>query len=132
MICIYPFGNQNEYCFGIFDAKYYLIDFKKQKDKYKVVGQPGISDIIKQYIYQLAYGEFIMEQGYKYVKNVFLCPQEDAEINYGYVELKMLHKIGDKTLENIAVVKLCAEEMFRYYLSGKRIKNIASYIPHND
>ena len=37
-----------------------------------------------------------------------------------------------KTLENIAVVKLCAEEMFRYYLSGKRIKNIASYIPHND
>lgn len=132
LICIYPFGNQNEYCFGIFDAKYYLIDFKKQKDKYKVVGQPGISDIIKQYIYQLAYGEFIMEQGYKYVKNVFLCPQEDAEINYGYVELKMLHKIGDKTLENIAVVKLCAEEMFRYYLSGKRIKNIASYIPHND
>lgn len=35
----------------------------------------------------------------------------------------MLHNIGDKTLENIAVVKLCAEEMYDLYLQNEKIKD---------
>ena len=94
-----------------------------------MTGQPGVGDVTKQYLYQLAYDDFITKQGYKYVQNMFFCPQESAEPDYGYVEMKMLHNIGDKTLENIAVVKLCAEEMYDLYLQNEKIKDTTKYIP---
>lgn len=128
LICIYP-CDDTEYCFGIYDAKYYCIDFKEVKGKYRVTGQPGVGDVTKQYLYQLAYDDFITKQGYKYVQNMFFCPQESAEPDYGYVEMKILHNIGDKTLENIAVVKLCAEEMYDLYLQNEKIKDPTTYIP---
>lgn len=31
--------------------------------------------------------------------------------------MDMLHQIGDKKLENVAVVKLCASEMYSLYLA---------------
>ena len=128
LICIYPCDDM-EYCFGIYDAKYYCIDFKEVNGKYKVTGQPGVGDVTKQYLYQLAYDDFITKQGYKYVQNMFFCPQEVAEPDYGYVEMKMLHTIGNKTLENIAVVKLCAEEMYDLYLQNEQITDPIAYIP---
>jgi len=128
MICIYPCDDAG-YCFGIYDAKYYCIEFEEVDGKYKVTGQPGVGDVTKQYLYQLAYDDFIVKQGYKYVQNMFFCPQETAEPDYGYVEMKMLHTIGDKTLENIAVVKLCADEMFDMYLRNEKIKDPTEYIP---
>lgn len=130
-IHIYPVQDgtgEVEYCFGIYDAKYYCIDFKKTKAGYQVTGQPGVADITKQYLYQLAYDDFIIKQGYRYVQNVFLCPQEDSEPDYGYVEMKMLHKIGDKILENIAVVKLCAEKMYDIYLADGSVENIQEFL----
>lgn len=129
LICIYPCNGNEEYCFGIYDAKYYCIDFEEQEKGFKVTGQPGVGDITKQYLYQLAYDDFIIKQGYKYVQNMFFCPQEKTEIDYGYVEMEMMHKIGNKSLENIAVVKLCAEEMYDLYLSNIHVENIADYIP---
>lgn len=133
LICSYPCNDSGDYCFGIYDAKYYKINFKKQKDGWKVAGQPGVGDVTKQYLYQLAYDDFIIKQGFRYVQNMFFCPTEDADggkyVDYGYVEMDMLHTIGKKTLENIAVVKLCAEEMYKLYLSGKQIENMAEYIP---
>ena len=128
LICIYS-CEDTEYCFGIYDAKYYCIEFKEVNGKYKVTGQPGVGDVTKQYLYQLAYDDFITKQGYKYVQNMFFCPQEVAEPDYGYVEMKMLHTIGNKTLENIAVVKLCAEEMYDLYLQNKQITDPTAYIP---
>lgn len=127
MICIYPCND--DYCFGIYDAKYYCIDFQKVNNKYKVTGQPGVGDVTKQYLYQLAYDDFITRQGYKYVQNMFFCPQEEADPDYGYVEMKMLHTIGGRTLENIAIVKLCAEKMYDLYLQNERINNPTEYIP---
>ena len=109
--------------------KYYCIDFKETNGKYKVTGQPGVGDVTKQYLYQLAYDDFVTKQGYKYVQNMFFCPQESAEPDYGYVEMKMLHAIGDKILENIAVVKLCAEEMYNLYLQNEQITDPTAYIP---
>lgn len=128
LICIYP-CDDTEYCFGIYDAKYYCIDFKEVNGKYKVTGQPGVGDVTKQYLYQLAYDDFITKQGYKYVQNMFFCPQEVAEPDYGYVEMNMLHTIGNKTLENVAVVKLCAEEMYDLYLQNEHITDPTAYIP---
>ncbi len=131
LICIYPCNDRKDYCFGIYDAKYYNIDFEYKKDKWKVTGQPGVGDITKQYLYQLAYDDFIVKQGYRYIQNMFFCPQEEAEKDYGYVSMEMLHHMGNKSLENITVVKLCAGEMYDMYLSGKSIpqEEISNYIP---
>lgn len=131
LICVYPCNDQMDYCFGIYDAKYYCIDFEYQKNEWKVKGQPGVGDVTKQYLYQLAYDDFIVKQGYRYVQNMFLCPHEKAETDYGYVSMEMLHRIGNKNLENIAVVKLCAEEMYDIYLSGRSVSQdkISKYIP---
>lgn len=127
LVCIYPCNEKMEPCFGIFDAKYYNIEFADPGGK--VTGQPGVGDVTKQYLYQLAYDDFIEKQGYQYVQNLFLCPQEKAEPGFGYVEMKMLKTIGNKGMEDIAVVKLCAEEMYEIYLSNEKIDNIADYIP---
>ena len=129
LICVYPCNEQMDYCFGIYDAKYYRIDFVQQTASWKVTGQPGVGDVSKQYLYQLADADFITKQGYKYVQNMFFCPQEEAEPDYGYVEMKMLHTVGDKNLENIAVVKLSADEMYNIYLANRKIENISKYIP---
>lgn len=129
IICIYPCNEQMDYCFGIYDAKYYKIDFVQQTASWKVTGQPGVGDVTKQYLYQLAYDDFIVKQGYKYVQNMFFCPSEEAESDYGYVEMKMLHTVGDKNLESIAVVKLPADEMYDIYLANRKIENILKYIP---
>ena len=131
LICIYPCNDDGDYCFGIYDAKYYNINFEYRKDEWRITGQPGVGDITKQYLYQLAYDDFIEKQGYRYIQNMFFCPQEEAEKDYGYVSMEMLHHIGNKNLENIAVVKLCAGEMYEIYLSGKAIpqEEITKYIP---
>ena len=114
------------YCFGIFDAKYYLIDFKEKRDGWSVSGQPGVGDVTKQYLYQLAFDAFITAQGYGCVTNTFLCPAEETEWDYGCAEMKMLHTIGNKTLENIKITKLCAEEMYEIWLRGEKITGIGN------
>lgn len=133
LICSYLCNESGDYCFGIYDAKYYKIDFIQKNNGWKVTGQPGVGDVTKQYLYQLAYDNFIIKQGFRYVQNMFFCPTENTDIgkyiDYGYVEMKMLNTIDKKTLENIAVVKLCAEEMYELYLKGKRIENMTEYIP---
>ncbi len=47
--------NGNACVFVILDAKYYTMCLKNNK----IEGQPGIGDITKQYLYQLAYKTFI-------------------------------------------------------------------------
>jgi hypothetical protein len=128
MISIYPVDeSKNEYCFGIYDAKYYCIEFKQERGKWKVIGQPGVGDVTKQYLYQLAYDGFIRSHGYKYVQNMFLCPSESENSIYGYVEMEMLNNIGNIKLENISVVKLSADEMFDIYLSNGKINDFKKY-----
>lgn len=132
LVCIYPVDEeQKDYCFGIYDAKYYCIDYQVKDNKAKISGQPGVGDVTKQYLYQLAFDDFIIKQGYRYVQNMFFCPGETADKDFGWVQMDMLHQIGDKKLENIAVVKLCASEMYDIYLENKTIdeREIGKYIP---
>lgn len=132
LVCIYPVDEeQKDYCFGIYDAKYYCIDYQVKDNKAKISGQPGVGDVTKQYLYQLAFDDFIVKQGYRYVQNMFFCPGETADKDFGWVQMDMLHQIGDKKLENIAVVKLCASEMYDIYLENKTIdeREIGKYIP---
>lgn len=132
LVCIYPVDEEKkDYCFGIYDAKYYGIDYQVSGDRARIAGQPGVGDVTKQYLYQLAFDDFITKQGYRYVQNMFFCPDETADKNYGWVQMDMLHQIGDKKLENVAVVKLCATEMYDFYLANKTIdeKEFGKYIP---
>lgn len=101
--------------FIILDAKYYNIKFEKNKLK----GEPELESITKQYLYELAYHEFIEDVGFKGVKNGFLFPTYDSEVNNkGYVELEILSNLG---LENIQVIMLPAREMNQLYLDNKKM-----------
>ena len=63
--------------FIIFDAKYYnaYLEFGNTPK-----AQPGIEAVTKQYLYQLAYQNFIKEHDFLEVKNCFLMPTENKEI----------------------------------------------------
>lgn len=132
LVCIYPVDEQKkDYCFGIYDAKYYCIDYQIQEDKATISGQPGVGDVTKQYLYQLAFDDFIERQGYRYVQNMFFCPDEVGDKQYGWVQIDILNHVGNKKLENIAVVKLCASKMYKLYLDNQTISEheISQYIP---
>ncbi len=107
---------KNRCTFIIFDAKYYNI----QLDYYKPLrGQPGISDVTKQYLYQLAYKDFVEKNNINEVKNCFLMPTEHEEIiDKGAVRMDML---GALHLESIQVKQLPAKRVFSYYLKIQKI-----------
>lgn len=101
--------------FVIFDAKYYKLRITSKLER-----QPGLSDVTKQYLYQLAYKDFIEEHNFKGVKNAFLLPTYDKEVeNRGYVEVGILHELG---LENIQVVMLPASKINKLYLDNKKMR----------
>ena len=101
--------------FYILDAKYYKLKF----DENVLDGQPGLSDITKQYLYQLALEDFRCKHGFKHVKNALLFPKYYGGIeNKGYVKIDILH---DLDLEDIQVVMLPAGQLNQMYLENKKI-----------
>lgn len=109
------FSKDDKKYFIIFDAKYYNLVLEKNK----LSGNPGVGDISKQYLYQLAYRIFIEQQGFSGSRNCFLMPTEEDEIvDMGYVSMKMLH---DLNLEDIQIRKLPARKMYEKYLSNHRM-----------
>lgn len=117
------YGKGKTMCFGIFDAKYYIITL----DENRVLSQPGVGDITKQYLYQLAYNDFIHEHEFSYVQNAFICPSQESKIEVlGEVEMSMLYNLQEKKLKNISVVKLPANLMYKYYCTNKKIKDLTT------
>ncbi len=101
--------------FIILDAKYYKLRF----DEKHLSGQPGLESITKQYLYELAYHEFIQEHDFNGVKNAFLLPKYTGEIeNLGVAKLEILSDLG---LEDIQVIMLPADLLNNTYLNNKRI-----------
>lgn len=101
--------------FVIFDAKYYCIQLEEKK---VLRGQPGVGDVTKQYLYQLAYKNFILDHGMTAVKNCFLLPTEkNTVVDLGYARIEMLEALG---LENIAIRLMPAKDMFHCYLESKK------------
>lgn len=108
------YQHNGETVFVILDAKYYT--YSPSADRL-----PGIGDIDKQYLYELAFKPFLEAHGITRVKNIFLMPTEGAELEHkGYVELPMLRALG---LENIQIVLVPAEKIYEYYLGNDRYKN---------
>ena len=103
-------------CFAILDAKYYRIHLERGR----VWNQPGIGDITKQYLYQLAYEDFIRDMGYDCVQNAFLFPGCGEETEYlGRAELAMLAGAGKSGLSHINAVRLPASRLYDAYLAGR-------------
>ena len=104
------------YQFIIFDAKYYNAHLEKGIPPR---AQPGIESITKQYLYQLAYQQFITDHEFTAVKNCFLMPTEkEVIIDKGEVSMQILSGLG---LQNIKVRFLPATMAYDYYLSGMKL-----------
>ena len=88
-------------------------------------GIPGVGDIIKQYMYQLAYKKFMEDHQIRIVKNCFLMPTEESEIVVkGFVKMNMLSNLRFENgwrLENIQIRLIPADNLFNHYLSRKSI-----------
>ena len=108
-------NKSNWYQFLIFDAKYYVAALDDNKIPR---GQPGIESVTKQYLYQLAFMDFINVHSIDSIANCFLLPTEQSEVqDKGDVELQILHNLG---LQNILVRFVPAAMFYDYYLSGKK------------
>lgn len=80
--------------FLILDAKYYDIEFRNGK----VYGNPGIDDVIKQYMYQQSLNYYIKQQGCS-VNNVLLFPNMEDEFKlFGKVTLDFINNLKDVVL----------------------------------
>lgn len=102
-------GNQ----LSIYDAKYYKIklDYKEVKN------QPGVGDITKQYLYELAFNEFAKENQLSININAFLMPTDgDEEVRLGTASMEIFHDLRDKNLHDIEVILKPCEEMYDKYL----------------
>lgn len=114
--------NNIDYCV-ILDAKYYNIQLEKDK---KLMGNPGVGDVTKQYLYQLAYKKFLEDHCITHISNCFLMPTDgdgsDA-IASGQVKMDMLNKLG---LKDIQIRLLPAKDMYKHYLTNthKVIKDL--------
>lgn len=106
----------NQYQFIIFDAKYYNAQLEKG---IAPTGQPGIESVTKQYLYQLAYQKFIDEHEFTSIKNCFLLPTENSEIeDKGEVRMEMLSNLG---LQDIKTRLIPADTAYDLYLSGRKM-----------
>ena len=82
-------------------------------------GEPGLESITKQYLYELAFKEFIEDHKFSKVKNAFVFPTyyEDIE-NKGHVKLDILSNLG---LDDIQVIMLPVRQMNDLYLNNKKM-----------
>lgn len=110
--------------FRIFDAKYYQIKFNKdERGDLKILGQPGVGDITKQYLYQLAYRKLAELNGYGF-SNGFIIPKDDLEEEelpnnlgvgklLGEVKMNMLSEL--KLMDILVIGRDCVT-IFNQYL----------------
>ena len=99
---------------SIYDAKYYKI----RLDENGVSHQPGVGDVTKQYLYELAYRELAKTNKLDINRNAFLIPSdEEREEVIGVASMELFSTYGEgKTFNNIEVLLKPCEIMFRKYL----------------
>lgn len=65
------FNSGDSEVFSILDGKYYLIHTKGKE----ISGNPGVQDVVKQFVYNKAFMQYIVEQRFARVLNGFLFPE---------------------------------------------------------
>ncbi len=110
--------NDGRRAFCIYDAKYYVPSVGS-----KIERQPGLESVTKQFLYQSAYKDFVLDHGFDYVVNAFLVPtandelRELARVSFA----KVMGEVEPPFSNYIHMWALPAGEVFDAYLSGKRI-----------
>ena len=100
----------------ILDAKYYNIEFVQGK----VRNNPGVEDICKQHLYQLAFKDFIETHSLIPV-NAFVSPlDEDGARIIGTVEMPILTRL-DKQVRCIKVLMLSANDLLQHYIDRRSV-----------
>lgn len=101
---------------SIYDAKYYKIHL----NEIGVSRQPGVGDITKQYLYELAYKELAEENNLLIDKNAFVMPSDSSEEESIGIASINLFSIYDETttFNDIEVILKPCEDMFEKYLNN--------------
>ena len=104
--------------FCIYDAKYY-VPSASGKMKY----QPGLESVTKQFLYQSAYKQFVLDHGFERVINAFLVPTTgDEPVKMARVEFeKVMGEIEVPFSKYVYMWALPARQVFDAYLQGERI-----------
>lgn len=105
--------DENKKTFSIFDAKYYHVKTMNGK----IVGQPGIESVAKQYLYKHSYRDIAPEWKRR---NAFLFPVQDtADIfeRKGEVRMKMFCDEA-LSLKSIQIVFVNPRKAYEKYLRG--------------
>lgn len=108
----------------ILDAKYYNIrTIEDNKNQLKIIGNPGIGDITKQYCYHMALSSYMKKNNITNVINAFLFPTVSNTGVIGNVKLNFMDTIQDSSDKNeqtnIDLVKLNVPEMIQMYCKSK-------------
>lgn len=143
LICIYKKNDSSlatdmtDYVFAILDAKYYYFDIESKEGEQEEYinaaftsdgNHPGLEDITKQYIYQQAYKDFVSKQGYGIFINAFLCPIDKDTYRFGRVKFDLIQSMVSPDLKDIFIIRVNANEIFKLYLSKKKITDINSFL----
>ena len=110
----------------ILDAKYYNIRFDLELGK--VLGNPGIEDITKQYLYKVALKTYISKNTIgNDVFNAFLFPTMEPSNVQGYVKLDFMDEYCS---DGIKLVMLNVEEIIDKYCNNVtyEMKDIQGFI----
>lgn len=104
--------------FAIYDAKYYVPEVARKIEK-----QPGLESVTKQFLYQSAYKDFVLDHGFDYVVNAFLVPSAENELKeLARVSFpKVMGEVEPPFSNYIHMWALPAGSVFEAYLRGERI-----------
>lgn len=104
--------------FAIYDAKYYVPEVARKIEK-----QPGLEPVTKQFLYQSAYKDFVLDHGFDYVVNAFLVPSAENELKeLARVSFpKVMGEVEPPFSNYIHMWALPASAVFEAYLRGERI-----------
>lgn len=100
---------------SIYDAKYYNIILNDKTVK----KQPGVADVSKQYLYELAFHKLANENELIFKENAFIMPTEkDSIIHLGEVSWDLLTNIEGLKMKEINVCLMPTRELYKLYLES--------------
>lgn len=111
--------NPRTSAFNILDAKYYTPVLKAGK---RPSGQPGVESVAKQFLYQEAYSEFVISNGFHNVVNAFFVPTEE-QTPHLLGTVKIPGVLDDRSSPFSNVVEMWgipADTLFNNYLGNMR------------
>ncbi len=115
-------ASDNTFC--ILDGKYYLPKWTKNA----LSNNPGVQDVVKQFVYHKAFLEYLIKNGILNVFNAFLFPAPSSKKitdfikAFGKVDMKPLMEWGLNRLPSVHLAYVNPDELWNAYVGGKNRK----------